>query len=413
MSDGKELKENEPLSGQENEHEAMSADNRPTPHNEAKPSGAGSVDTDEGRNERVENREAGESEAEDATGGKVEPATTAPVSEESSGEDGHSGASPGERVGENDTSSTGEKPPKSPANDVSLAAMKLVDVDASEGIQHAKQTLNELEALLDEFENPSKTSTQQGVGKEDNINRITPVELDKRLEEVTTAVAAAAAANKSGVAMPPPDTGKGRGSVVLLGLLTVTALVLSVMAFLQMRGVSERLDAIEQSTTSPGSGRAEEVARMHMEFQQLSAKFNELAAENGGATPPDWNAVEARLSRLEQQLLAGSGTTAPAEEPQEETTAEAPSAPAALVEPPRGGRWVINLTSFASEDVADEEIERLRDLGIQVEKHSVVSNGKVWYRLRITGLATYESAKTYMESLRNKTDIGTAWINKE
>ncbi len=301
--------------------------------------------------------------------------------------------------------------------EATLAAMRLVEVDGAEGIRDAKRALGELEALLDEFENPDRLSQSQEKERNDAGGVITQAELDRRLEEVAAAVASA---SSKGGARGAAQADKGKkGGVVAAGIIGLTALVLSLVALMRQPEVDERLETKAQTVTQAAPDTMQdEAARLRMEFRQLTEKVNELSVMMDGPVSylserneAAMAVIETRLARLEGRLAIEPGAETAVTPTQ---AAEADEAAASESMPAAGsGRWVINLTSFGNEGVADQEVQRLLDAGIPVEKQRAVSDGKVWYRLRITGLPTYERAKAYIVELKGQADTSSAWISSE
>jgi cell division septation protein DedD len=409
MSDGKEMKEK---NGPEQDPDSDKAVPVSAPDGEE---GAPSATADEDAPGLQSDQEASATEVDSQVQDNAAVSTAqsdesdAAVQSSEPQESAEAEADSAEAVAEKDSAQEAGEPR---SDEVSLAAMRLVEVDGAEGIRDAKKALGELEALLDEFEKPSDPeSHSEGRGGDDS-DRITQSQLDSRLEGVAAAVAAAASSNSASASSMGNGQGKAR---VIVGVIGVLALVLSLVVLLQQSGIGDRVEVLEQAGGAVSSGGASDVARLRMEFRQLAEKVNELTVMMdgteglSGSSDETVAAIETRLARLERQLAAApdeAEVTA-----QEQEAPEQSAAPVATA--PTGGRWVINLTSFAREQVADQEIKRLRDAGVQVEKQRAVSSGKVWYRLRITGLATYEKAKAYIAELDKVTDTGSAWISGE
>ncbi|MFQ5582726.1 MAG: SPOR domain-containing protein, partial [Mariprofundaceae bacterium] len=77
------------------------------------------------------------------------------------------------------------------------------------------------------------------------------------------------------------------------------------------------------------------------------------------------------------------------------------------------GNWVVNLDSFTKAKAADAQVRKLRKLGISAEKTQVNSQGKTWYRIRVSGFANADQAKAHGEMLASKHGIKGAWVGQK
>jgi hypothetical protein len=79
---------------------------------------------------------------------------------------------------------------------------------------------------------------------------------------------------------------------------------------------------------------------------------------------------------------------------------------------PKKGDWVVNLISFQTQAKADKWLARLRDDGIAATGQTVVRKGQTWYRLLVGGFADFAQAHAYLEEIRSKPDLSSAWIGR-
>lgn len=233
-------------------------------------------------------------------------------------------------------------------------------------------------------------------------------------------IAAIAAANKAAAA-PQGDTGSGFvasrrvvWSVVALMLvslsLSATALWLAIPAGSgqsNTRGAVANLSGRGAATLDRDAAAME---AMRTELRTLAARVNELAVVIEGPMSHLRQSNEAalaeirqRLARLEKAAPAGSAPV----------SAAAPAAKKASAASASSGGWAINLISLTSEKDADAELKRLQKLGIRAEKRRALKAGTVWYRLRVTGFASYEGAKAYIRTVEQKAGVKNAWVARD
>jgi len=74
-------------------------------------------------------------------------------------------------------------------------------------------------------------------------------------------------------------------------------------------------------------------------------------------------------------------------------------------------KYVIFLSSHASESEAAAEQERIRKLGVDSDIHPVTLNQRTWYRLRAGYFDSREEARNEMEKLKVKTGLTGAWLD--
>jgi SPOR domain len=78
-----------------------------------------------------------------------------------------------------------------------------------------------------------------------------------------------------------------------------------------------------------------------------------------------------------------------------------------------GSRWVINLLSDPNKALADRFAARARDRGVTVEQNRGEVNGRVFWRVQITGFETMGEARAHAEEVKSKLRLKDVWIFKE
>jgi hypothetical protein len=94
----------------------------------------------------------------------------------------------------------------------------------------------------------------------------------------------------------------------------------------------------------------------------------------------------------------------------------APS-PAADTNPPqvnvKQGPWVINLMSDPNEALVERFAARARDRGVPVEQNRTEVNGRVFWRVQITGFETANKAQARAEEVKETLRLKDVWIFKQ
>lgn len=250
----------------------------------------------------------------------------------------------------------------------------------------------------------------------------------------------------------PPVAGQGEGAAPAPALtrnqrlgaiaLLATAMVLSLAALWMGLGLSGQIDALNQSVgelqqrVQAQSRRGSITPQQNSgeQLMQLEERLNELAVIVEGpvghlreSNQLALDAMNMRLERLERgQSQAVSAVTGPpsvtavgkplVQPPEAQPVAEEPPAAGGAPTDAAAERetgWVINLMSVTSARMANSELERLRKLGIRADKQTVEQDGKSWYRLRVTGFASYEGAKAYIDTVQQQTGVSSAWVGQE
>jgi len=135
--------------------------------------------------------------------------------------------------------------------------------------------------------------------------------------------------------------------------------------------------------------------------------------------------LDARTSKLNEQLTAHLNTVARAKAPAPTPSPE----PKKLIPPPlestkpavtavapvvahKHKPWVINLTSFKHARKANNEVTRLKTLGIHAEVLKVKTHGKIWFRVRVPGFANAKDAEKQRKILTRQSGIQDTWIGR-
>jgi len=238
-------------------------------------------------------------------------------------------------------------------------------------------------------------------------------------------VAALASGAPPAAAPQTAQSGGGMNRTMLWSVISVMLVALGLsaasawLAFSTASQVEHLASSVQQMQQQRGvRGSSSGLNAVRTELRTLGARVNELAVviegpmshlrESNNETLSD---IEKRLARLEQAVSAK-----PAAQPLVEKKATAPAEPVSVPSEPTkkaSTGWAINLISLSSEKDANKELKHLKSLGVRVEKQRVVKDGKVWYRLRVPGFASYEGAKAYIDTVEKKAGVKNAWVAKE
>lgn len=198
------------------------------------------------------------------------------------------------------------------------------------------------------------------------------------------------------------------------GALVALSLLCGVLGLFVAFGASGRIGALEQSVDALQSKLATlqvsgdpRVGQLQAEQSGLTSRLDELAQQveaAASASPAKGDdaqlaAVLKRLDALERKVPQ-QAKSAPA------TPAKSPSSkPAAS-----NGDWAVILVSFSTSAQAEGERARLQKLGLRAELFKSAVDGKYWYRVRVPGYASQESAKAAIPALEAKSGITGAWV---
>jgi cell division septation protein DedD len=74
------------------------------------------------------------------------------------------------------------------------------------------------------------------------------------------------------------------------------------------------------------------------------------------------------------------------------------------------GPWVINLASFLNKADAENFIENAESRGVTAGLYQVTVNGKIYWRVRVSGFATAAEAKTKTSLIKEKLGLKDVWV---
>lgn len=91
-----------------------------------------------------------------------------------------------------------------------------------------------------------------------------------------------------------------------------------------------------------------------------------------------------------------------------------PAAPAAAKTAPGTvkGNWVINIASYANENIARRKLAQMQQQGVDVELVTAKVNGKTIYRARVFGFASRREASAASTEIKSKLGLEEIWITK-
>ncbi len=73
--------------------------------------------------------------------------------------------------------------------------------------------------------------------------------------------------------------------------------------------------------------------------------------------------------------------------------------------------WTVHLAAYYSKPPPDIELEFLRVAGVRYEIIRVILDGKVWYRVLVSGFLQYGDAREYARMMESKFGINKIWIS--
>jgi cell division septation protein DedD len=269
----------------------------------------------------------------------------------------------------------------------------------------------DLDAMLDEDED------------EEPIAKAEQTELELPAPELLAAAAPAATAAPASapapIILPAPPSSLSRPQIIGGTVILSLSLLLSLAALWMGLGLGSQVDTLNQNVSElqqrviaqSRRGTINPQAQLGEQLNRLGERVNELAVIVEGpvahlqeSSQLALETLSLRLDRMEQG------------QPVATTTAKSPATVSQpLVSAPAANKdgWVINLLSVGSARAADEEMVRLRKLGIRADKQKINREGKIWYRLRVTGFDSYAGAKAYVDTVEKQTGFSSAWVAKE
>ncbi len=233
---------------------------------------------------------------------------------------------------------------------------------------------------------------------------------------------AAIAAERNAEVAKKDSMANGKGILIGLGGVALLALLAAVFAAWQAFDTSARLEettmklqALQQRKAPAANPAAVTDSELRADLEKLMAQVNEMAATLDGSlvelreqNDKALAAVSERLDKLEKQPAKATSSVPVAKQLVEKV----PAASTETTQPATDG-WSVNLISLSSEKDADEELARLRNLGVRAEKHRVEQDGRVWFRLRVSGFASRDGAMAYIETVKDKAGVDNAWVGRD
>ncbi len=213
---------------------------------------------------------------------------------------------------------------------------------------------------------------------------------------------------------------EGRTAQLALAGVAVVGMFVALFATWQAVTASSKLDEMsgqiaqlqKRQPTSIQASDTGDGAALRGELDKLGAQMTEMAATLDGSLVELRDRNDAALASLSARLdkLEKTAATVPPPAPKEPL---AEKAPATETTKPASGAWSVNLISLSNEQMADDELARLRNLGIRAEKQRVEQDGRVWFRLRVPGFTSHDGAKAYIETVEGKAGVDNAWVGKD
>lgn len=169
-----------------------------------------------------------------------------------------------------------------------------------------------------------------------------------------------------------------------------------------LRSLREELRSSSEQIRSQVS---EDIIKLKTEMRELTAR-----------TDQRWQALESRTEDFRKgspRPAAAASAPTTASQPAKALPADArkPSQPA-----PAGGLWAVHVASFPDAGVADQEVQRLKRLGLETQAHPVQSGGQTWYRLSVSGFPSREAAQSFVAEARKNPRLAPvfadSWIGK-
>jgi cell division septation protein DedD len=232
-----------------------------------------------------------------------------------------------------------------------------------------------------------------------------------------------------------PGALKSRTNIgILLGLLGVIG---SALALWMNLGISDRVAHLEtqriaQAPAVKTHDQSAAIASLNHRLDELSGQFaahmKQVAQTEAGSAPtapaaqaaPEKPAAPVTVpaqpaAQTAPEKPAATKPAVPAAVPaQPAAAASAKPSPATkpmvVAQSPKGGEWVVNLSSYSTPAAAGRELARLKKLGIQAESVKVGVNGRTWYRLRALGYASEKEAREQLKIVEKQVGITDAWI---
>ncbi len=160
-------------------------------------------------------------------------------------------------------------------------------------------------------------------------------------------------------------------------------------------------------------------AELQNQLARTTDRVSQLEKQNRGLAS-ELEELKSRNVELEQQLgdltrlIANRQKAARAKAASHKRPVIQPSTPvrneSRPVAKPKG--WVINLTSVSTKEAADQELARLKELGIEAEAIRTQARGRTWYRIRVGGFESMEAAEARSKELAQQLGIADIWVGR-
>jgi len=164
----------------------------------------------------------------------------------------------------------------------------------------------------------------------------------------------------------------------------------------QLAQTADRLSQVEQGNRQL----ATQVELLEQKNDALEQQLNDLTRVVANRT----SAEQAQATSKKRPAIQPTTPLAPAK-----VTAPPPVEPPAA---PKVEGWVINLTSVSSIESANQEVARLQQMGVPAEAVRTEARGKIWYRIRVSGIATKQAAEEQSILLGEQLGIKDIWVGK-
>ena len=248
-------------------------------------------------------------------------------------------------------------------------------------------------------------------------------------ESGAAVAAAAAAASAPEPPQPPPAPAPevplaseepvprdGGAKAIVVPALAVLALAAAIGSGVFSYAVEGRVASLaatvrvlqEDRTATPAASAAlqGEVDRLDARIQELATLVEGPMSHLNDSRQEAVGRLQARVEELEGRL---SGVREAISAVQQRVGRLAESGGAGQSP---GGAWSVNLASFRNEDAADQALGELRASGVRAEKQRVTSDGRTWYRLRVTGFGSQREAEAYGRKVEAETGMRDTWVSK-
>lgn len=209
---------------------------------------------------------------------------------------------------------------------------------------------------------------------------VTALQLSGRIERLEA---------RLGTIVPPDDA----GGVLDAEVRSNTATLRSLRE--EFRNTADQLRArVSEDSIALQTEMRELTSRADQRWQELETRTEEL--RKGTARP-----VAA--------AAAPSAPSQPTKTPPADTTKPSHSAPT-------GGPWAVHVASFSNAGVADQEVLRLKRLGLEAEENPILNGGQTWHRISVVGFPSREAAQGYVASAKKNPKLAPvfadSWIGR-